>query len=185
MLRTAPTASDLADALAGASSIPGRAVHPSSTGATPVPGSPVARYGESSLPAASIVGLPPFAAPHAPVRWMPWAIGAGALVLVSVLAAKCSGPGNSPSGAMPSASPVSPPSRPDEPIRIVAPPLRSKKAEKDWDKLVDKLERGEIGEAREKLGDWERKHGATPETEVLRTQLENLPDHYDGRGRDD
>ncbi len=183
-----PTASDLADALAGASSVPGATPIPGSLPTTPQPAASMLRaaspvLGESSLPGASIIGIPP----HPPARWQPWAIGAGALVLVAVLAAKCSGPGDSRSGIMPSAGPIAAPPREAErpgPIRVETPPMRDAKAAKDWRKLLETLQRGDIGEAREKLGEWERKYGATTETEALRTQLESFPDEDADRRRD-
>jgi hypothetical protein len=101
-----------------------------------------------------------------------------------VIAATCSGSGDSRSNSLPSASPIAPrSSEPPGQIRVDTPPMRDGKAAKDWRKLVEKLQRGDIGEAREKLDEWERKYGATSETESLRTQLENVPDHDDDRGR--
>jgi DNA polymerase III delta prime subunit len=72
--------------------------------------------------------------------------------------------------------------RPDEPIQVAYPPMTSGKAEKDWRKVIENIERGKFREARKKLDEWERKHGSTPETESLRAQLENRPDMG---GRDD
>jgi len=187
-----PTASDLADALAGASSAPGatRAPEPSS------PAPRVATLADSpSDRGASVIALssPGSAPPHAPVRWQPWAIGAAALVVVGVLAARCSGPPDAPSVPGRPASPTSPPtslpslpSEPPEPntIRVVSPPMRDSKAVKDWRKVLENLDRGRFGEAMKKLGEWENKHGATPETEALRTQLEALGPALE-RDRDD
>ena len=215
-----PTASELADALAGAPSSPGatarvaaaapvhvaspapaamlvagasfvRAASPA-LGESSNPGAPFVRaaspaLGDSSNPGASIVGLPPLATPHVPVRWQPWAIGGAAIVLVGILAARCSGPDNSPSvpGSTAPFSAPTPPTQPSGPIRVVTPPMRSEKAAKDWRKLIEKLQDGDIGGAKEKLREWERKHGATEETAALRTQLDALPERDDNRGRDD
>jgi hypothetical protein len=76
--------------------------------------------------------------------------------------------------------PTMPP--PDEPIQIADPPMQGGKSEKDWRKVVDHIQRGNFGEARKKLGEWERKYGPTPETESLREQLENRADIDDDRG---
>jgi len=159
-----PTASELADALAGAGSVPG--------------------VSAVTLPHAS----PPAMRGPAHVRWQPWAIGIAALTLVGILAVKCRGPENAP--AMPSVASeprtpptTAPPPSPDE-IVITTPPIANQKASKDWQKVVDQVGRGNYREARKKLGDWESKHGgATTETEALRTQLDAFPDQ--GRGRDD
>ena len=186
-----PTASDLADALAGASSTPGATPIPG-----PLPGPPMVRaaspmLGESSLPGASIIGLPPVSTPHAPVRWQPWAIGAAALVVIGALAARCSGPANTQSMTAPSASPSAPrptPTPSSGPIEIATPPMRDGKAAKDWNKILDQVARGNFSGAKRKLWEWERKHtnGATPETEALRTQLDAMgSDREDERGRDD
>jgi len=159
-----PSATELADALAGASSIPG----------------------------ATAVSLPsPLAAPpHPPVRWQPWAIGGAALLVVGVLAARCSGPSDShgpvqaPAGGAPIGAATPPPLDPDQPIPIATPPMRDGKAAKDWNKILDHVERGNFSGAKRKLWEWERKHagGATAETEALRRQLDALgPDRASNR----
>lgn len=171
-----PSASDLADALAGATSVPGAASNP----------------GSASMPGMSAVALPSAGspAPHAPVRWQPWALGAGALLLVAILAAKFSGPDHAPA-VPPTATPPTasgpttppPPTLPDE-IVIATPPLQSEEASEDWEKIIDKVQDGKLREAKKKLGEWERDHGgATTETEALRTQLEAFPDTDLDRGR--
>ncbi len=152
-----PTANDLADALAGSTSSPG---------ATPAHG-------------ASLIGLPPVAPARAQVRWQPWALGAGALVLVAVLAAKCSAPQQPSSMGAPGAMPAA-----QGPLEIATPPMRDGKAAKDWNKVLDHLERGKFSDARKKLGEWERKHGATEETEALRRQLDAMGHDRDGRDDD-
>lgn len=142
------------------------------------------------MPGMSAVALPPAStvAPHAPVRWQPWAIGAGALLFVAILAAKFSGPDHAPPVPAPASGPTlplttPPPSLPDE-IVIATPPLPSEEAGEDWEKIIDKVQDGKLREAKKKLGDWEREHGgATPETEALRTQLDAFPDSDRDRGR--
>ncbi len=196
-----PSATELADALAGAASSPG-ARPPSSPGALPLAASaPIAHgpvtYSPGALapavsspgalaPAVSSPGaLPPAAslpvalplATSSPVRWKPWAIGGAALVLTIALVA------GTRSGGSPAPTPTTeggpPPPRaatesPTE-IRITPPPMRDGKAEKDFRKILEHLDRGNVNEAKRKLDEWERKHGgATPETEALRAQLDQL-----------
>ncbi|HSJ99860.1 MAG TPA: serine/threonine-protein kinase [Kofleriaceae bacterium] len=83
--------------------------------------------------------------------------------------------------------------RGDPPSMIQArpPELTSEEAAEDWDKVIDKLYKRQFGEARRKLAEWETKHGETPETRDLASQLDALPEHVlrgrgkgRGRGRD-
>ena len=147
-----PSAAELADALAGATSTPG--------------------------------ARPPVPAPaqRAPIRWQPWAIGGAALIATIALIAGTRGGGGGGSGAATApAATVAPPGE----LHITPPPMRDGKAEKDFRKVLDQISRGNIGEARKKLGEWERKHGgATPETEALRTQLDAMPDPDPGGRRE-
>jgi eukaryotic-like serine/threonine-protein kinase len=75
-------------------------------------------------------------------------------------------------------------------IRARPPELTSEESAKDWDKVIDKLYKRQFGEARRKLAEWETKHGETPETRDLASQLDALPEHVlrgkrgRGRGRD-
>ncbi len=195
-----PTASDLADALAGATSVPGAASNPHAAplhGGASIPGA-ASLHGGASIPGAaslhgmSAVALPPAGtvAPHVPVRWQPWAIGAGALLFVAILAAKFSGPDHAtavpPATTRPSAGgpTTPPPSTPPGEIVIATPPLPSEEASEDWEKIIEKIQDGKLREAKKKLGEWEREYGgATPETEALRTQLEAFPDTDSDRGR--
>ena len=138
-----PSAAELADALAGATSTPG--AHP------PIPAP----------------------AQEAPIRWQRWAIG-GAVLIVTI--ALIAGTRGGDSGGTTPSTPPAPNAAPTE-LHIATPPMRDGKAEKDFRKVLDQISRGRIGEARKKLGEWERKHGgATPETEALRTQLDAMPD---------
>ena len=143
-----PSAADLADALAGATSTPG-----------------------ARLAAAS-------PAPRAPVRWQPWAIGGAVLLATIALIVGTRGGGGEPAAPAvetPIAAPAG--SEPPAQLHVTPPPMRDGKAEKDFRKVIDQISRGRIGEAKKKLTEWERKHGgATPETEALRTQLDALPD---------
>lgn len=188
-----PAASDLASALAGAPR------------PTPTP-SPIARADGSPAASTPMIASNPMigsavaldASPpvtsHAlstasgaplssPVRWKPFAIG-GAIFILVVILIGATRDGSSPSttSAGPTRiGPTAPP--PDEPIRISDPPIESGKAAKDWRKIIEHVERGKLGEARKKLGEWERKYGATPETESLRAQLANRVDLEDHRDR--
>jgi hypothetical protein len=68
----------------------------------------------------------------------------------------------------------------------VPPPIRDEDAARDWRKVVDKLRKHQFGEARRKLAEWEDRHGPTPETRHLASQLDALPDDVlrgPGRGR--
>ena len=56
------------------------------------------------------------------------------------------------------------------------PQLTSRESAKDWDKVMDKLYRRQFGEARQKLAEWETKHGETEETRDLASQLDELPE---------
>jgi serine/threonine protein kinase len=195
-----PSATELASALAGASSArpsneANAASVPSDANAAsaPNPRTPIAN--SHSIPPtraaiASSDSIPPTrvgvpldstasSGGAAPVRWKPFAIGGAIFILVVILIgatrgsqtpAPSSGTMAGPSITGPSAPP------PDEPIRIADPPMTGGKSEKDWHKVVEHVERGKFGEARKKLGDWERKYGATPETASLRSQLENRED---------
>jgi serine/threonine-protein kinase len=64
-------------------------------------------------------------------------------------------------------------------IEVARPSLASDKAERDWNKLVDKIQEGKFREARKKLAEFERKHGSSPETRHLAEQLAQVPDARD------
>ncbi|MFN0247977.1 MAG: serine/threonine-protein kinase [Kofleriaceae bacterium] len=201
-----PNAMELASALARASNaaneIPTRAAstYASSAGSSSTsPASPSARSSASAAsthagtPATAVSIAMPAAIPpeagRAPVRWKPFAIGGVIFVFVVILlGATRGGSSSSTSGAtMARPDPAGMlTTTPDEPIEIAEPPMESGKAARDWRKVIERVERGRFGEARKKLGDWERKYGATPETESLRSQLANRADLDDGRPpRDD
>jgi serine/threonine-protein kinase len=161
-----PTAADLADALAGASSQPG------------VPFAAIA-------PSFS-VSLPGFAQPATSRRvpWKPIAIGIGVVLLIGTVAALSSrSPSPQASVADPTTKPTdrpeTPPESPEEPdeIRVVTPEIATKdrRADKDWRKLVDKLYDGKLDEVAKKLSEFERKWGDSEATKSLREQLDTLP----------
>jgi len=222
-----PTATELADALAGASSQPGtvpavvapmQAVVPTgplggstpipgipSSGPTPIPGAPPSldptvdrSTPGSATPVPTVHGVAPGALPTTPapaLRWKPWAIGVGIVLLIGTVAALSSrspapaassdatGSGNTtapPPGEPPDHEPPDRepgPRSPDE-IRAITPAIATtdRRADKDWRKLVDKLYKGDFREAHKKLDDFERRWGASDETRELRDQLANLPD---------
>jgi hypothetical protein len=163
---SAPSMAAASNALGARSSSSSAATH----GGTPATAMSIALHG---VPLDSTAG-------GASVRWKPFAIGGAVFVLVVILigATRGGSPSSPKTGATMArpdpAGPTAPP--PDEPITIASPPMESGKAAKDWRKIIDHVERGKFGEARKKLGDWERKYGATPETESLRAQLENRAD---------
>jgi serine/threonine-protein kinase len=156
-----PTATELADALAGASSSPGAesivGTHiasnaaPSSapraaSNADSMAGSdPASVAGAIAFAGATAAALPPPPpATHAPVRWQPWAIGGAAVLVIAILAAKCSGPDHAPSVPAPSAGPTMPPpsTPPPDEIRIETPVMRDGKASKDWRKVIENVQDG-------------------------------------------
>ena len=69
-------------------------------------------------------------------------------------------------------------------IRAEQPPLPDRKAAKDWNRIVQRLHEGRFGEARDRLAEFERKYGESPETRSLATQLEALPAQYLGGEED-
>ncbi len=152
-----PSASEFADALAGASSDPGVAI-----GHRTVVGSP----------SGPVVGVS-----KPPWKWI--AIGAGAVLAIGIIAALARSPSPSPSSDEPREAPkpiVPPPAeKPLEPgeLRATTPAVvaTDRRAAKDWNKVVDKLYKGELGEAAKKLSEFERKWGASEETKSLRDQL--------------
>jgi len=170
-----PTAAELADALAGATSTPGLAA----------PAEPVTPTSAMSLP-----GAAPLVTPR---RWRPWAIAGAALaVLIVIIAAARSQRGPATTSPMdplaPMSRPADPVRDPDQPRQITARPPRGMdgKAAKDWNKIVDKLYEHRFSEARRKLIEFEHKYRESPETTDLREQLEAMSaDGERGRGEAD
>jgi hypothetical protein len=118
----------------------------------------------------------------AAIAWRKWAIAGGAalaLILIAVLATR----GPSSSRASPPAAPAAA-AGPEEasdyaevPSQIDAtpPPNLNGRSARDWNHIVEELERGHFEGARHKLDEFERRWGGTPETQHLRDQLERLP----------
>ncbi|MBA2539492.1 MAG: serine/threonine protein kinase [Deltaproteobacteria bacterium] len=171
-----PSASDLADALAGASSQPGAVVMPA-----------------ASVPGMTVLGLPsgPLSvAARRRVPWKPIAIAIGVVLLIGTVAAISSrSPNSAPvSSPAPGDKPVDtpadkPPEEPQPPgeLRVITPEIATKdrRAGKDWNKLVDKLHDGKLGEATKKLSEFERKWGESEESKSLRAQLGAMPASHD------
>jgi serine/threonine protein kinase len=150
-----PSAGDLADALAGAASVPG--------------------VGPVALPPAVSGALP--AAAGGALRWKPWAIG-GAILLTLVLLATTRGSSPPASGSVvppgtPSSSLGASPTAPTA-IRATPPPGMDGKQTKEWNKIFDELDKGHFDGARHKLDEFEDRYGQTDETRELRPQLDAL-----------
>ncbi len=164
-----PTAIELADALAGATSNPG---------ATPIPGTlTVPGYPSGPVPGVAAK----------PIPWKPIAIAVGVVLLIGTVAAisqRSSAPAAIKDAVTEQpAEPVAKPAEPLQPgeLRAITPDIATKnpRAGKDWNKIVDKLYKGELGEARKKLSEFERKWGESEETKGLREQLPDVPERHD------
>jgi len=171
-----PSASELADALAGAVSIaaPGPVALPAPT-AGPVGLPTSTATGSVALPASTTGGVP--AASGGTLGWKPWAIGGAIVLLLIVLA---STRGSSPSGlpGMPGAATgaVGPDPSPGPPteIRVTPPPGMDDRQTRDWNKIFDEVEKGHFEGARHKLHEFEDRYGTTDQTRELRPQLDAL-----------
>jgi serine/threonine protein kinase len=143
-----PTATELADALAGSSS-------------------------PHVAPAVETVALP--APPHARNGWK-WLVGAGALLAAIAIAAFASRTSSKPAAAATGdVAPALPPTpQPPDPQQ---PPVLDKHAAKDWQKIADDVRRGHYEPARHHLEEFEERYGETPESRALRDQLDALPEH--------
>jgi serine/threonine-protein kinase len=194
-----PAAAAFADAIAHAPTPSGRIAVPEALasptqaafGAGTEPGT-VDSQAPSHGRLAYTVTVPPEPRVRAP--WKRWAIAGGAIALIICIAAALAARSND---ARPAASvgtpappedpvtddkgPTTPPppppeeKKPPETITVTAPPLRDRKAAKDWNKVRDHLRKGNVGEAKKKLGEFERKHGESPQTKDLREQLDAIP----------
>lgn len=60
-------------------------------------------------------------------------------------------------------------------IEVRPPPNLTDRSGRDWEKVVDKIYNGEYDKALRELDKWERKYGEREETQYLRAQLERLP----------
>ena len=167
-----PSAAELADALAGATSHPG--IAPVALPAPPV---------TTVTPVTPVAYLPP-ATPTGAFRWKPWAVG-GAVVLAIALISRVRGaspPGTPGAAIAPIGATVSDP-RPAAPTEIrVAPPAgMDGKQTRDWNKIADELDKGHLDGARRKLEEFEDHYGETDQTHELRSQIDALgPDGVHG-----
>ena len=165
---TRPSASQLAAALARATTQPS-AIQP-----TPVPAA-----SDHTEYVASIAGAPAVTLPGAPQKqrsWQKTAFLTATVVVIVIIAISRQAPSpptRNVREAQPHLAPPQPMNR--NSIEVKRPPLTDRKAEKDWNKIVDKIDEGKLGEARRKLDDFERKHGVSPETRSLAAQLDALP----------
>ena len=135
----------------------------------------------ASTPGAAAIALPA----SAPTKrnWQKTAFLAAVVAVIAIIAITRRSP--SPPATGRSERPEMPDLAPPQPmgphtIRADQPPLTDRKAAKDWNKIVEKLHEQRFGEARQRLEDFERKHGESPETRSLATQLDALPDMYRG-----
>ncbi len=176
---TEHVASTPAMAVAVASAPGARLVTPA--GASAVASTPGTQY-VASMPGAAAVSLPP-AAP-AKRNWQRMAITLATIAVIAAIAITRRSPGPPSTNAPTSPTPAFAPPQPqtDNTIRAETPPLTDRKAEKDWYKVVDKLQEGRFGEARDKLAEFERKHGESPQTRSLAEQLDALPAEVIERG---
>jgi eukaryotic-like serine/threonine-protein kinase len=191
-----PSASELADALAGAVTVVGGAAPIAGSG----PGLPAVTTRAGSATAArggAAGGTSTGAQPPRAQRWRPWLLGAAVVLVLVVIAARGSSPGSAPGAALPR-DPSGGPSldrddreargegddrRDPRDVRVVAPTGMDGKQTRDWSKIVEALQRGHHEDARHKLREFEDKYGQTDETRALAPQLDQLgPDAPHGPG---
>lgn len=160
-----PTAGELAEALALAGT---DAIDVATTGATPLaaPTTAVATAAAAGLSRAGAtvnLGAPP-SLPSLP--WRKIGVGAAALLGFGLLVAMatCEDGGDGPR--------PSPARFEDGARRFDAPADLDGRAARDWRKIADKVHDGDLRGARGKLREFERKHGASPESRALAAWLE-------------
>ena len=187
-----PSASELASALARADSQPVTGVLP-----TPVPvpntatelvastpgmhvATPAGTQFVASQYGAQAVALP--APPPGQRNWQKYAfLGAVVAIIVLIVIMRRS-PSPPDTTYSPAEAPALAPPRPMGPqtIRAEQPPIHNHKAAKDWSKVLESLHEQDFGKARDKLDEFERKHGESPQTRSLASQLDSLPQqHYE------
>jgi hypothetical protein len=106
-------------------------------------------------------------------KWILVAIGAALLIGILIGVSQRGGGGGTSAAQVPLPTlPGGAGAVDDGTITATPPPGLSGKAAKDWNKIVDKLYEGELGEARNKLAEFERKYGRTQETADLAAQLD-------------
>jgi hypothetical protein len=119
------------------------------------------------------------------MNWKPWVIGGLVAIFIGLVVATRGG-GSGPAGPAGGVAPLESPLGGDD-LRVEPPPgiEVNQHAVKDWNKIVDQLNRQHYGEARRKLDEWERKWGPTPETRALHEKIDTLPDRGDRPGREE
>ena len=183
-----PSATELADALAHISGHHPAVTPPAGVRAASQPAAspetvfvPDATSGGTNLPIA--VASLPEPPPWHGMKWKRWAIAAGVLAILVVLAVVTGR--SKDSSATPVASPLAPtpqpteepqqqPVDPNEPFSVYTPEVAQadRRAAKDWNKVMDALYRNRLDDAKRKLDDFERKWGETAETKDLRSHLD-------------
>jgi hypothetical protein len=169
-----PSASELADALAGA------------------PAAVTAGAGVGAKARAAMQSDTKLVAPPAPsrtgVRWKPWALGGAIATLLALLLSRGSSTAVAPVAPAPGTPSESQALEADE-IVITPPAGMDGKQTHDWNKILDELDRGHHDGARHKLREFEDRYGQTDQTRALGSQLDALdpdvprgPDR--GRGHD-
>ncbi len=193
-----PTASELADLLAGAATQT-HAVHAVPIGAVSYGGHATnaghpgqATHAGHGVPAVSMTSIGDARPPRGPLRWQPWAI-AGAVVVAIVLVVALRGDGKKPS--MPGAGPLLPSAAgakhddtqdelSPEDLQFQLPGSVERAQARHWQKLGEALQEGNFDKARERIDELEKKFGATDDTERLRAQIERVQRHMP-RSHDD
>jgi hypothetical protein len=112
----------------------------------------------------------------APLRWKPWAIGAGALLLLILLATRGGGGGGGSNNDVAAPQPVTAPA--DD-------PELQEHAARDSRRIADEANRGHYRKARELLDEFDRRYGETEWARQLRDKLpdEDAPQGPPGRGK--
>ena len=153
------------------------------------PGGATAVGLDTSLPGVRLAGLP--APPPPQLRWQPW-VGGAVVVLDDRRDRRDPrlDHGEHAGGARRVRDPTEPPAwaggrraAARRSARGSAADDRSARQTKDWNKIVDHLDRGQCGEALDKLDEWEDRYGETPETEALERHLDALKDQEPPRGK--
>ena len=108
---------------------------------------------------------PNVARPRMP-RWVLYSIF-GVLAFAFVAWASSGGDGKDARAPAPFGAPALGVPAPGEPATFAAPPRLHGKANKDWRKVAEKVQDGDYEEALDKLHEFERKHGASPESARL------------------
>ena len=139
---------------------------------------PVGTQFVASQYGAQAVALP--APPPAARSWQKYAFLGAVVVIIAIIVLSRRSPSPPATTYSPAEAPALAPPQPMGPqtIHAAQPPIHSHKAAKDWSKVLEALHEQEFGKAREKLDEFERKHGESPQTRSLASQLDSLPQHH-------